>query len=47
MGFFSNFKAKRAAKRAHANYQVELFEWEREPSPCPGPRDLQRCIIWQ
>jgi hypothetical protein len=30
MGFFSNFKAKRAAKRAHANYQVELFEWERE-----------------
>jgi hypothetical protein len=30
MGFLANFKAKRAAKRAHATYQLELFEWERE-----------------
>ena len=30
MGFFANFKAKRAAKRANAVYQTELFEWERE-----------------
>ena len=30
MGFLANFKAKRAAKRAQAKYQVELFEWERE-----------------
>ena len=30
MGFLANFKAKRAAKRAQANYQLELFEWERE-----------------
>jgi hypothetical protein len=30
MGFFANFKAKRAAKRANAVYQTELLEWERE-----------------
>ena len=30
MGFFANFKAKRAAKRANTVYQTELFEWERE-----------------
>jgi hypothetical protein len=30
MGFLANFKAKRAAKRVQANYQLELFEWERE-----------------
>ena len=30
MGFFANFKAKRAAKRANAVYLTELLEWERE-----------------
>ena len=30
MGFFANFKAERAAKRANAVYQTELLEWERE-----------------
>jgi hypothetical protein len=30
MGFFANFKAKRAAKRANSVYQTELLEWERE-----------------
>jgi len=30
MGFIANFKAKRAAKRAQAIYQLELYEWERE-----------------
>ena len=30
MGFIANFKAKRAAKRAQAVYQSELFEWDRE-----------------
>ena len=30
MGFIANFKAKRAAKRAQANYELELYEWERE-----------------
>jgi hypothetical protein len=30
MGFIADFKAKRAAKRAQANYELELFEWERE-----------------
>jgi hypothetical protein len=30
MGFFANFKAKRAAKRAQADYELELFEWDRE-----------------
>lgn len=30
MGFFADFKAKRAAKRAQAVYQTDLFEWERE-----------------
>ena len=30
MGFFSNFKAKRAAKRAHSAYELELYEWDRE-----------------
>jgi hypothetical protein len=30
MGFFANFKAKRAAKRANAVYQTELLDWERE-----------------
>ena len=30
MGFIANFKAKRAAKRAQAHYELELYEWERE-----------------
>ena len=30
MGFIANFKAKRAAKRAQAVYELELYEWERE-----------------
>jgi hypothetical protein len=30
MGFFADFKAKRAAKRAKAVYELELFEWDRE-----------------
>ena len=30
MGFFADFKAKRAAKRAQADYELELFEWDRE-----------------
>ena len=30
MGFIANFKAKRAAKRAKAAYELELYEWERE-----------------
>ena len=30
MGFIAEFKAKRAAKRAQANYELELYEWERE-----------------
>jgi hypothetical protein len=30
MGFFSNFKAKRAAKRAQSAYELELYEWDRE-----------------
>ena len=30
MGFIADFKAKRAAKRAQANYEIELYEWERE-----------------
>ena len=30
MGFIANFKAKRAAKRAQANFELELYEWERE-----------------
>ena len=30
MGFIANFKAKRAAKRAQADYELELYEWERE-----------------
>ena len=30
MGFFADFRAKRAAKRAQANYELELFEWDRE-----------------
>ena len=30
MGFIANYKAKRAAKRAQANYELELYEWERE-----------------
>jgi hypothetical protein len=30
MGFFANFKAKRAAKRANTVYQTEFLEWERE-----------------
>ena len=30
MGFFAEFKAKRAAKRAKADYELELFEWDRE-----------------
>ena len=30
MGFIANFKAKRAAKRAKAVYELDLYEWERE-----------------
>ena len=30
MGFFADLKAKRAAKRAKAVYELELYEWERE-----------------
>ena len=30
MGFIANFKAKRAAKRAKAGYESQLYEWERE-----------------
>ena len=30
MGFIANFKAKRAAKRAQAVYELELHDWERE-----------------
>ena len=30
MGFIANYKAKRAAKRAKAIYELELYEWERE-----------------
>ena len=30
MGFLANYKAKRAAKRAKAVYELELYEWERE-----------------
>ena len=30
MGFFADFKAKRAAKRAQADYELDLFEWDRE-----------------
>ena len=30
MGFFADFKAKRAVKRAKADYELELFEWDRE-----------------
>jgi hypothetical protein len=30
MGFIASFKAKRAAKRAQAIYELELYEWDRE-----------------
>jgi hypothetical protein len=30
MGFFADFKAKRAAKRAAADHELALFEWDRE-----------------
>jgi len=30
MGFFANFKVKRAAKRAKKVYELELNEWEKE-----------------
>ena len=30
MGLLANFKAKRAAKRAKAVYELELYEWDRE-----------------
>ena len=30
MGFIANFKAKRAAKRAKAVYELEMYEWEQE-----------------
>ncbi|CAB4648851.1 unannotated protein [freshwater metagenome] len=30
MGFFANFKAKRAAKRAQSVYESALLDWERE-----------------
>ena len=29
MGFFANYKAKRAAKRAKNVYELELNEWEK------------------
>jgi hypothetical protein len=28
MGFIANFKAKRAAKKAQAIYELEQYEWE-------------------
>jgi hypothetical protein len=30
MGLLANFKAKRAAKRAKAAYELELYQWQRE-----------------
>ena len=30
MGFIANYKVKRAAKRAQAIYELELYEWEKE-----------------
>ena len=30
MGIFADFKAKRAAKRAKADHELALFEWDRE-----------------
>jgi hypothetical protein len=30
MGFIANFKARRAAKRAKAVYELEMYQWERE-----------------
>jgi hypothetical protein len=30
MGLLANFQAKRAARKAKANYEAKLFEWERE-----------------
>ena len=30
MGFIAKFKAKRAAKRAKAVYESQLYEWNRE-----------------
>jgi hypothetical protein len=30
MGFIANFKAKRAAKKAQAIYELEQYEWEQE-----------------
>ena len=30
MGFIANLKVKRAAKRAQAVYELELYEWDRE-----------------
>jgi hypothetical protein len=30
MGFIASFKAKRAAKRAQAIYELEIYEWDRE-----------------
>ena len=30
MGFFADLKTKRAAKKAQAVYELELYEWERE-----------------
>jgi len=30
MGLIAKFKAKRAAKRAKAVYESQLYEWERE-----------------
>ena len=30
MGFFADFKAKRAAKRAKADHELAVFEWDRE-----------------
>jgi hypothetical protein len=32
MGLIANFKAKRAAKKAQAIYELEQYEWERENS---------------
>jgi hypothetical protein len=30
MGFIANFKARRAAKRAKAVYELEMYQWEKE-----------------
>jgi hypothetical protein len=40
MGFIANFKAKRAAKKAQAIYELEQYEWERENSVLNAALDI-------